>query len=510
MKISKVLALRGPNIWANFPCLEVWCDLEELKEISSEMIPGFNDRLMTCLPTLVEHRCSVGERGGFFQRLRRGTYMAHILEHVTLELQTLAGTEVSFGRARETNTDGVYKVAIQYADETLGRAAVDAGFRLLQAAAAGADFDVAAELERLRSIKHDVCLGPSTGAIVRAARARGIPFWRLNAGSLVQLGYGAEQRRILTAETDRTSAIAESIAQDKELTRTLLRGVGVPVPEGRPVASGEDAWEAAEEIGVPVVVKPQFGNHGRGVATNLSTREASARRLRECPPGREDIIVEKYAAGADYRLLVIGGKLVAAARREPPQVIGDGTRTIRELVDEVNRDPRRSDGHATVLSIIKLDPIATRVLAEQGFTPDSVPPGGHVVVIRRNANLSTGGTATDVTDVVHPTVAAQAVDAARVIGLDIAGVDVICRDIRRPLEEQGGIVCEVNAGPGLRMHLEPSAGKPRPVGEAIVDTMFPPATTAASRSSPSPASTAKRPPRGSSPTSWPSAARRSA
>ncbi|MDX1948496.1 MAG: cyanophycin synthetase [Pirellulaceae bacterium] len=474
MKINKVLALRGPNIWANFPCLEVWCDLEELKELSSELIPGFNERLMSWLPTMIEHRCSVGERGGFFQRLHRGTYMAHILEHVTLELQTLAGSNVGFGRARETNTDGIYKVAIEFIDETLARAAVDTGFRLIQAAVSGEAFDIAAEIERLRAIKHEVSLGPSTAAIVNAAQARGIPHWRMNTGSLVALGFGAKQRRILTAETDRTSAIAESIAQDKQLTRTLLRGVGVPAPEGEPVSSGEQAWEAAEEIGVPVVVKPRFGNHGRGVTTNLTTREGVLAAYENARREEEDIVVEKFAVGHDHRLLVIGNKLVAAARRDPPQVRGDGWRTIRELVDEINRDPRRSDGHATMLSLIKLDPIAIRVLAEQGYSPESILPAGQIAVIRRNANLSTGGTATDVTDEVHPTIVEQAIDAARVIGLDIAGIDVICQDIRRPLAEQGGIVCEVNAGPGLRMHLEPSEGRPRPVGEAIIDMMFAP------------------------------------
>jgi cyanophycin synthetase len=473
MQFRKVLALRGPNYWANFPVLEAWVDLGEWKDTSSEMMPGFNERLMSWLPTMIEHRCSVGERGGFFERLRRGTYLAHILEHVTLELQSLAGTEVGFGRARETSEEGVYKVAIEYTEEAFARACLEKGRELCMAAVLDKPFDMAAELKRLREIAHEACLGPSTGAIVSAAVARGIPYRRLNSGSLVVLGHGHKQRRILAAETDRTGAIAESIAQDKDLTRALLSSVGVPVPEGRPVTDANDAWEAAQEIDAPVVVKPQFGNHGRGVATNLTTREQVMAAYDSAREEGRDIIVEKYAPGADHRLLIVGNKVVAAARRDPPKVIGDGRSSVAELVAEKNKDPRRSDGHSTVMSIIKLDAIARAVLAEQNLSPEAVPAAGQEVLIRRNANLSTGGSAIDVTDEVHPSVAEQAVDAARVIGLDIAGVDIICQDIRQPLNEQGGIVCEVNAGPGLRMHLQPAEGKAQPVGENIVDLMFP-------------------------------------
>ncbi len=273
MQIQKVFKLRGPNIWANFPVLEVWVDLEELKDTSSEMIAGFNDRLKGWLPSMIEHRCSIGERGGFFERLRRGTYMAHILEHVTLELQSLAGTEVGFGRAREMSTEGLYKVAIEYQNEKVAVASLYTAFELILAAVHDRPFDVGAEVEKLRNLVHEVCLGPSTAAIVAAAKEREIPCIRLNSDSLVQLGYGARQRRICAAETDRTGAIAEAIASDKHLTRTLIKMAGVPVPEGRPVADAEDAWCAAEELGGPVVVKPLDGNHGRGVATNLTTRE---------------------------------------------------------------------------------------------------------------------------------------------------------------------------------------------------------------------------------------------
>ncbi len=472
MEFRKVLALRGPNYWANFPVLEAWVDLKELKDSPSDILPGFNERLMAWLPTMIEHRCSIGERGGFFERLRRGTYQGHILEHVTLELQSLAGVPTGFGRARETSEEGVYKVAIEYKEEELCRACLETGRRLLDAAVRDLPFDVTAEVAKLRELAQQVCLGPSTGAIVRAAVKRGIPVRRLNSESLVQLGYGARQRRILAAQTDRTGAVAEAIAQDKELTRSLLRSMGVPVSEGRPVTDAEDAWAAAQQIGGAVVVKPQYGSQGRGVTTNLTTREQVIAAFNAAREETRWVLVERYAPGADYRLLVVGDRVVAAARREPAQVLGNGRSTIRQLVDEVNRDPRRGDDHATVLSKIKLDSVSLNVLGEQSYTPESIPAAGQQVIIRRNCNLSTGGTAADVTDLVHPEVAARAIEAAKMVGLDVAGVDVIALDITRPLEHQGGIVVEVNASPGLRMHLEPSSGRPRPVGEAIIDAIF--------------------------------------
>jgi cyanophycin synthetase len=472
MEFRKVLALRGPNVWANFPVLEAWVDLGELDKPCNEF-PGFNDRLMSWMPTMIEHRCSIGQRGGFFQRLRTGTYLGHILEHVTLELETLAGTEVGFGKARETSETGVYRVIIEYTDETVGRACLATAHEMLMAALHDRPFDVAAEIERLRNLAHEVCLGPSTRAIVEAVGARGIPYRRLNIDSLVLFGHGRKQRRIQAAETDRTSAIAEAIAQDKEMTRMMLRAVGVPTSLGRPVTDSEDAWRAACEIGVPVVVKPQDGNQGRGVATNLTTREQVVRAFDAARQESEQIIVEKFAPGHDYRLLVVGDRVVAAARREPAQVLGDGIHTIVQLVEQVNTDPRRAEHHATVLSKIKLDAIGLGVLADQGYSPESIPPAGTTVLVRRNANLSTGGTAIDVTERVHPAVAASAVDAAKIVGLDIAGIDVVAQDISRPLSEQGGIIVEVNAAPGLRMHLEPSVGISRPVGEAIADILFP-------------------------------------
>jgi cyanophycin synthetase len=472
MEIRKVLNLRGPNIWANFPVLEAWVDLGALAERASDELPGFNERLKSWLPSLIEHRCSVGERGGFFERLRRGTYLAHILEHVALELQTLAGSDCGFGRTRESNQDGIYKVAIEYDDESLCRAAIEAGRELCLAAVNDQPFDVAATVKRLRTLYENSRLGPSTGSIVAAAKARGIPFRRLNEGSLIQFGWGSKSRRIVASETDRTPAMAEMIAQDKELTRSLLQSIGVPVPEGEPVENADEAWQAATEIGLPVVVKPRDGNQGRGVATNLRTREQVVAAYAHAYDEGGSVIVEKHANGGDFRLLVVGDKMVAAAMRQPAQVVGDGQRTIAQLTDIVNADPRRGEDHATCLSKIPLDATSLAVIAEQGYTVDSVPPAGQTVLIRRNANLSTGGTATDVTEFVHPCVAARAIEAARMVGLDVAGVDVVCENIGRPLEEQSGVIVEVNAAPGLRMHLQPSSGQPRQVGEAIMSTLF--------------------------------------
>jgi cyanophycin synthetase len=473
LEIRRIRVLRGPNIWADYPVIELLLDLGPLKDRSSDEIPGFNERLKGWLPSLVEHRCSVGERGGFFQRLERGTYLAHILEHVTLELQTLAGTPVGFGRARETDEDGVYKVAIDYEEESLGLACVECARGLLQAAVEDRPFPVEAEVGRLRALAQEVCLGPSTSAIAQAARARRIPVRRLGNENLLQLGWGARQRRVWTAETDGTGAVAEQIAQDKELTRMLLHSVGVPVPQGRPVTGAEDAWAFAQALGAPVAIKPRYGNHGRGVTANLRTREEVEQAYALAREESRNVLCERWIPGADHRLLVVGDRVVAAALREPAQVRGDGRSSVAELVAETNRDPRRSPGHATMLSAIAIDSIALAVLAAQGLTPDSVPAEGARVLLRDNANLSTGGTASDLTDRVHPAVAERAVEAAQTVGLDIAGVDILAEDIGRPLEEQGGAVVEVNAGPGLRMHLEPSAGQPRPVGESIVDLLFP-------------------------------------
>lgn len=473
MEIKSIRALRGPNQWTAMTVLEAIVDLGRLEEFPSDTLPGFNERIMEWLPTMIEHRCSIGTRGGFFQRLRTGTWMGHVLEHVTIELQSLAGSVVRYGRARETSTPGVYRVVVEYREEKFAIECMHTAHRLVMCAISGDPFDVQAEINRLRGVLLEVQLGPSTRSIVEAAAARGIPHRRLTEGSMVRLGIGAKQRRIVAAETDRTSAIAESIAQDKELTRTLLAESGIPVPEGRPVSDAADAWAAAEDIGAAVVVKPRYGNQGRGVSVNLTTREEVEKAYEVARAEESTVVVERACRGDDYRLLVVGGALVAAARRRPPEVTGDGKTSVRELVALVNEDPRRCGDHAGSLSPVPLDDVALAVLAEQGLSPDSVPAAGVTVLLRRNANLSTGGTAEDVTDIVHPEVAARAVEAARIIGLDVAGIDCMADDIGRPLESQGGVFIEVNAGPGLRMHLEPAVGKPRDVGAAIVDTLFP-------------------------------------
>lgn len=469
MEFRKVLALRGPNVWARFPVLEAWVDLGPLKDSPSDSLPGFNERLMAWLPSLIEHRCSIGERGGFFERLRRGTYQAHILEHVSLELQTLAGSNMGYGRARENSEEGYYRVAIRYEEESFARECMETARRLLNAAVYDKPFDTPAEVERLRELGDVALLGPSSRAILKAAEARDIPAIRLTSGILVQLGQGCKQRRIKAAETDRTGSIAESIAQDKELTKRLLRAAGVPVPPGRAVESAEDAWKAACEIGLPVVVKPRDGNHGRGVALNLKTREqVLAAYPHANHESKEGVLVERFALGAEHRLLVIGNRVIAASRGEPEQVTGDGVQTVRQLVDQVNQDPRRGDYYANVLSKIEIDPMGLLVLEQQNLTPASVPASGQAVLIHYNGDLTT-----DETDEVHPEVASQAVLAAKVVGLDVAGVDLIAADISRPLNEQNGAIVEVNCGPGLAQHVHPQVGQPRPVGEAIIDLLFP-------------------------------------
>jgi len=464
MEVSRIRALRGPNVWSRHTAIEavVTCTPGER---SIAAIPGFEARLRDRFPEI-----------GFFEPAMAAAErpLAHALEWVTLSLQAQAGCPVTFSRTTETGDDGVYYVVVEYTEEAVGRLALELAQSLCQRALDHQPFDLGGALARLRELDEELRLGPSTSAIVEAAAARGIPYRRLTPGSLVQFGWGRRQRRIQAAETDRSSAIAESIAQDKELTKKLLDAAGVPVPKGRPVKDAEDAWAAACELGVPVVVKPRDGNQGKGVAVNVRTREEVLAAYAAAEQARDHVMVERYLSGNDFRLLVVGRRLVAAARRDPPQVIGDGVHTVQELVDLVNRDPRRGEGHATSLTRIRFDDIALARLASQGYSADSVPPRGQRVILRDNANLSTGGTATDVTDDVHPEVAARAVTAAQMIGLNVCGIDVVCENVLAPLEEQGGGIVEVNAAPGLRMHLSPSYGKGRPVGESIVNEMFAP------------------------------------
>lgn len=463
MDVSRIRALRGPNLWSRTTAIEaiVHC-LPEESDLSK--LAGFEERLRQRFP----------EIGALPEPTAQGVVsMAHALELATLALQTHAGCPVSFSRTTQAPEPGVFQVAVQYTEEEVGRLALDLAIELLNAALNDTPYDTQGAIARLKELDEDVRLGPSTGAIVDAAVARGIPYRRLTQGSLVQFGWGSKQRRIRAAECDTTSAIAEGIAQDKELTKKLLHAAGVPVPLGRPVSSAEDAWAAAQALGSAVVIKPRDGNQGKGVTVNISTREQVEAAYHNACQISEDVLVERYLPGIDYRLLVVGKQLVAAARRDPPLVIGDGEHTVRELVDSVNADPRRGDGHATPLTKIRLDDIAVDRLREQGLTPESVPPLGMRVVLRNNANLSTGGTATDVTDEVHPKVAARAIAAAVTVGLDVCGVDVVCENVIEPLEAQHGGIVEVNAAPGLRMHISPSYGKGRQVGEAVISHMFP-------------------------------------
>ena len=469
--LLRINHLRGPNIWTYRPALEVWLDLGELEDWPSNKLPGFNERLTAWLPALVEHHCGVGERGGFLERLQEGTWCGHVLEHVVIELLNLAGMPTGFGQTRSTSQRGVYRMVFRAREERVARVALEQGHRLTMAAINDTPFDVDAAVARVRTEVDDRYLGPSTACIVTAAADRGIPHIRLNDGNLVQLGYGAAQRRIWTAESEFTSAIAEGIASDKDLTKSLLKACGVPVPEGQVVDSPEAAWEAAQDIGLPVVVKPSDGNHGRGVTLDLRERADIEAAWHVAEPEGSDVMVERFIPGDEHRLLVVGGKVVAAARGELVGITGNGHSSVRELIDaQLNSDPRRGHEEEYPLEIIDLatDAKAQLELKRQGLDASAVPAAGRHVVVQRNGNV-----AVDCTDDVHPEVAYIAQLAARVVGLDIAGIDMVAQDISKPLHAQGGAIVEVNAGPGLLMHLKPAVGAPRPVGKAIAEHLFP-------------------------------------
>ena len=466
MEVTRIRALRGPNLWSRHTALEAvvictddGCCLSRL--------PGFEARVRALCPWM----------GPLRPCPRKGqtvtTSLAHVLESAALQLQAAAGCPVTFSHTAVTLVPGTYQVVVEYTEEAVGQLAMSLAQALIHAALNNGSFDAEDAVAQLRGLDEDERLGPSTGAIVDAAVVRGIPYRRLTRGSMVQFGWGARQRRIQAAELDATSAVSESIAQDKDLTKKLLRAAGVPVPMGRPVSDMDDAWAAALQIGVPVAVKPQDGNQGKGVTVNVMLQSQMMAAYQSAAE-HGVVMVEKFLPGSDYRLLVVGNTVVAAARRDPPQVVGDGLHTVRHLVDLVNQDPKRGEGHATSLTKIRFDDIAVVHLASQGMTPESVPVKGQRVVLRNNANLSTGGTATDVTDDVHPALAARAVAAAQMVGLHICGVDMVCETMLQPLEAQQGGVVEVNAAPGLRMHLSPSYGKGRAVGVAMINELFPP------------------------------------
>ena len=472
IQILRMNYLRGPNIWTYRPIIEALIDLGEMEDHPSNKIDGFNDRINGWLPGLVEHHCGVGHRGGFLTRLVGGTWMGHIMEHVSIELQLLAGARAEFGKAREISKRGVYKVVFRTEHEELGRESFLAARQLVMAAANNTPFDINATVERLKKIADLRCLGPSTACIVDAAVERKTPFIRLTEGNLVQLGYGSKQRRIWTAETDRTSAIAESISSDKDLTKRLLTQCGIPVPEGQIVETADQAWAAAQDIGMPVVVKPLDGNRGWGVSLDVNTEDGVRKAWVAADKEGSGVLVERYVRGDEHRVLVVGDRVVAATRGETACVVGDGHATVEQLIDsQINIDPRRGDAEGYPLDIIRLHSARGEMslleIQRQGLEPSSVPAKDRVIVVQRNGNLNN-----DVTDLVHPDVAAVATLAARVVGLDIAGIDIVTQDIGRPLEETQGAIIEVNAGPGLLMHVKPAVGQPRPVGKAIVEHLF--------------------------------------
>jgi cyanophycin synthetase len=470
IKLLRINYLRGPNMWTYRPVLETWLDLGDLENHPSHLLPGFTERLTQRLPALVEHHCGVGERGGFLQRLTEGTWMGHVLEHVVIELLNLSGMPTGFGQTRSTSTTGVYRMVFRARDEQVAREALAQGHALLMATINDQPFDVDAAVHAIRDKLDDCYLGPSTAAIVAAATDRRIPHIRLNDGNLVQLGYGGRQRRIWTAETDMTSAIAEGIARDKDLTKDLLKAVGVPVPAGQAVKTAEEAWEVAQDLGLPVVIKPSDGNHGRGVTLDLRRQPDVEAAFHLADAEGSEVLVESYIPGMEHRLLVVGGQVVAAARGEEAWITGDGTHTVIELIDlQINTDPRRGLTEDFPLNRINIreDAVVLLELQRQGLTGDGIPEAGRRVLIQRNGNV-----AIDCTAQVHPEVAHAVSLAARTIGLDIAGVDLVTSDISKPLSETGGAIVEVNAGPGLLMHLKPAEGMPQPVGQAIIDHLF--------------------------------------
>ena len=468
--VEQIVNLLGPNSWTYRPVLEAWVDFAAIERLSEAQKTQSLSRLLAWLPSLAQSYLNPEASTGPKTTLTSGHWSANILEHVTLTLQSLADLPGGFGETQKTSNPTLYKVVVRAWHPLVTRYALQSACELIEAAVNRTSFDVETAVQQLQNLRHKHCLGPSTACIVDAADDRDIPAIRLNTGNLLQLGYGINQRRIWTAETDHTGAIAETISRDKELTKSLLQACGIPVPNGQAVDSIQQAWEAAQDIGLPVVVKPSDGNHGRGVFTNLSTQQEIEQAYGVAVEEGSGVLVEKFIVGQEHRLLVVGGKLVAAAKGEYAQVTGDGVHTIEALLDvQLNADPRRGHQEDQPLNYVRLDSAVRLEIARQGFEPQSVVPAGRQIVIQRNGNV-----AIDCTDQVHPEVAALACTAARVVGLNIAGIDLVALDISKPLQEQGGAIVEVNAGPGLLMHLKPAVGKARQVGRDIVAHSFAP------------------------------------
>jgi cyanophycin synthetase len=480
MRIREINAMRGPNYWSvrRHKLIVMVLDLEELEHRPTNQIDGFQERLEAMFPGMYEHRCSEGVPGGFFHRVQEGTWMGHVIEHIALEIQTLAGMDCGFGRTRTFGEPGVYNVVFDYKEESVGRYAARASVRIAQALVDGKEYSLDEDIQEMREIRERERLGPSTGSIIEEAEARGIPWIRLNKYSLCQLGYGTNQKRIQATVTSQTSSIGVELACDKEDTKFLLEQAEVPIPKGDIVRSEAGLEDAIERIGYPVVVKPVSGNHGRGITTDIRNWEDATIALEAAKKVSRSVIVEKFVTGDDYRLLVINYQLVAAAKRTAAHVIGDGKSTVQQLIDEVNSDPRRGYGHEKVLTQIDINDLTLGLLEEKGLTLDSVIPDGEKLKLKDTANLSTGGTAEDVTDYVHPYNIFMAERIARIIGLDICGIDIMTEDIGKPLPETGGAVLEVNAAPGFRMHLAPATGLPRNVAGHVMDMLYPPGSTA--------------------------------
>ena len=476
MKILKVQALRGPNIWSvqRKKLIQMRLDLEELEQSPTNKIDGFRERIEAMFPTMIEHRCSEGTRGGFFSRIERGTWMGHVIEHIALEIQTLAGMETGFGRTRETKTPGIYNVVFSYTEENVGLFAAESAVNIAQSLIDGTAYDLEADIQRMREIRERVRLGPSTGSIVEEAVARDIPWIRLGTNSLVQLGYGINQMRFQSTITCKTSSIAVDIACNKEQTKKMLDLASIPVANGGICVDEEDLEETIKKIGYPIVIKPLDGNHGKGASINVKKWEDAVEGLAYAKKYSHRVIVEKFITGYDFRVLVIDNKLVAAAKREPAHVKGDGKQNIQQLIDETNLDPKRGYGHENVLTQIDVDRDTTDLLEKLNYTLETVPRKDEVVYLKSTANLSTGGTSVDVTDMMHPENIFLCERISRVIGLDICGVDIMAENLTQPLKENGGCILEVNAAPGFRMHLAPSEGLPRNVAAPVIDMLYPP------------------------------------
>lgn len=477
LTIRSTRVYRGPNYWSYDPAIHLVVDLGALEDHPTHVVPGFVDELLRLLPEVGDHSCSRRKKGGFAERLREGTWMGHVAEHVALQLQRMTGAEIGRGKTRGTGEPGVYHVIYAYADETVGLAAGRLAVRLVNhLVQAEPEFDLDRELESLLLTAQRAAYGPSTQALVDEAVSRDIPTMRLSSGSLVQLGQGVHAQRIRATMTSLTSSVAVDIASDKEMTIRLLGAAGLPVPKSRSVRTLAGALEVAHDLGWPVAVKPLDGNHGRGVGLDIRDDAAleAAFEVAKTESRNGYVLVENFLTGSDYRFLVVGGRMVAVAERVPAHVVGDGRHSVRALVDLTNADPRRGVGHEKVLTRITLDAVAEALVADQGLALDDVPAEGRRVMLTKTANMSTGGISIDRTYEAHPDNVEIAEEAARVVGLDVAGIDFIARDITDPVREAGGGIVEVNAAPGFRMHTHPTIGEPQYVAKPVIDLLFPP------------------------------------